>query len=229
MIFVRTYVMAPIIRNDPVGWLDNYSMIMQIKDGCMIIGMKPIMVMLLMITNLSNSNFISQLDSMPASQRNTASIALTAPIFAQHKQVHATIIQHMTSKNISITEATKISNYILTFSDKYNVDPTLIVAMIEVESYYQPNRIGKHGDTGLMQILPSTQRYMGIKGELTDPEVNIHVGCKYLAYTQSRFGPDLGIVAYNQGEGNIVRGTFKTTYLMKVKKVWSTMKNRTSY
>gem|GEM_PF-7026171 len=31
MIFVRTHVMAPIIRNDPRGWIDNYSMIISDK------------------------------------------------------------------------------------------------------------------------------------------------------------------------------------------------------
>ncbi|MBA4532813.1 transglycosylase SLT domain-containing protein [Brevibacillus halotolerans] len=195
----------------------------------MIIGMKSIIVILLTITELSSINLFSQLDILLAGQKNTVSFATTASIFTQQKQMQGTIIHHMISKNISITEATKLSNYILTFSEKYNVDPFLIVAIIEVESYYHPNRIGKHKDTGLMQILPSTQKYMGIKGELIDPEVNIHVGCKYLAYTQSRFGPELGIIAYNQGEGNVVRGTFKTTYLMKVKKVWSAIKNNASY
>ncbi|MDN9009076.1 lytic transglycosylase domain-containing protein [Brevibacillus laterosporus] len=195
----------------------------------MIIGLKFIIVILLTITELSFSNLFSQLDNISAGQRNTVSFVTAASIFTQQQQMQETIIHHMTSKNISITEATKLSNYILTFSEKYKVDPFLIVAIIEVESYYHPNLIGKHKDTGLMQILPSTQKYMGIKGELTDPEVNIQVGCKYLAYTQSRFGPELGIIAYNQGEGNIVRGTFKTHYLIKVKKVWSAIKNKAFY
>ncbi|QDX93972.1 lytic transglycosylase domain-containing protein [Brevibacillus laterosporus] len=190
----------------------------------MIIVMKSMMVTFLIIAEFTTYYPNFEWDNTPVKQGNTPSIAVTTSTSTQQKQVEQIIIQHMLSRNIATTDAINISNHILTFSGKYNVDPYIILAMIELESHYQPKAIGKHGDTGLMQILPATQRYMGITGDLTNPEVNIHVGCKYLAYTQNRFGSDLGIVAYNQGEGNIVRGTYKTNYLTKVKKIWLTIK-----
>ncbi|WP_435874145.1 lytic transglycosylase domain-containing protein [Paenibacillus vandeheii] len=82
-------------------------------------------------------------------------------------------------------------------SKTYEFSPYTILAMIQVEtsSTFNSNLVGTHGDTGLLQVLPATQRYMKIKGSLKNPSVNIEIGAKYLAYTQKRFGNDLGIVA----------------------------------
>jgi soluble lytic murein transglycosylase-like protein len=138
-------------------------------------------------------------------------------------QVEKNLINHMLKKKVPESRAKEYASLIVKFSNKHQVDPYTILAMMEVESNYNPNLVGDANDTGLLQILPATQRYMGIKGNLFDPAVNIEVGAKYLAYNQKRFGRDLGIVAYNQGEGNVARGTYKTWYLTKVKKVLATI------
>ncbi len=138
--------------------------------------------------------------------------------------VEANLIKHMTSRGVPVSTAKTYASIIKSKADKYKVSPYTITAMIQVESNYKPNLVGTHNDTGLMQILPATQRYMKVSGSLFNPDTNIEVGAKYLAYCQKSFGEELGIVAYNQGEGNVKRGTYNTKYLTKVKSVLSTIK-----
>jgi hypothetical protein len=139
--------------------------------------------------------------------------------------VEKNIVNHLLKYKVSKSNATKFAALIVKHSKTYGVNPYTILAMIQVETgrTFNPNLVGTHGDTGLLQVLPATQRYMKVSGSLFNPSVNIEIGAKYLAYTQKRFGNDLGIVAYNQGEGNVKRGTYNTKYLTKVNKALSTI------
>lgn len=144
--------------------------------------------------------------------------------------VEQNLINHMLKQvdskgnpTVSGRNAKKWASLIIEHCATYGVDPYTILAMIQVESEYDPNEVGSSHDTGLLQILPATQKYMKISGDLFNPSINIEIGTKYLAYTQKRFGNDLGIVAYNQGEGNVSRGTYNTKYLTKVNKVLVTI------
>ncbi|MFF2017188.1 lytic transglycosylase domain-containing protein [Paenibacillus sp. NPDC058177] len=137
--------------------------------------------------------------------------------------VERNLINHMTGQKVSKTNASKWTKLIIKHCNAYGVDPYTILAMIQVESGYNPNEVGPSHDTGLLQILPSTQKYMRISGSLFNPSINIEIGAKYLAYNQKRFGKDLGIIAYNQGEGNLSRGTYSKKYLARVNKVLATI------
>lgn len=134
------------------------------------------------------------------------------------------LINHMVRQGVSKTNAKKYATLVVKHSKTYGVDPYTILAMIQIESNYNPNAVGSSNDTGLMQVLPATQKYMKIGGNLFNPSINIEIGSKYLAYNQKKFGEKLGIVAYNQGEGNVRRGTYKTHYLTKVESVKATIK-----
>jgi soluble lytic murein transglycosylase-like protein len=89
---------------------------------------------------------------------------------------------------------------------KYNVDPSLVVAVIEQESRFKPRARSHVGAKGLMQLMPRTGRWMGAR-DLYDPEQNIDAGVKYIKYLDKRFNGDLNkiIAAYNGGEGNVKR------------------------
>ena len=80
----------------------------------------------------------------------------------------------------------------------------LIVAIINVESSWNQDALGRDGEIGLMQILPATARWMGFAGadaELFDPAVNIRFGTKYLKFQLDRFNGsvDHAIAGYNAG------------------------------
>ncbi|MWV43061.1 transglycosylase SLT domain-containing protein [Paenibacillus sp. HJL G12] len=137
--------------------------------------------------------------------------------------VEKKLVRHMISKHVPQKNAERFASEIMKYCNMYKIDPYTILAMIEVETgaTYNPNLVGRNHEEGLLQILPSTQKFMNMKGNLFNTSVNIEIGVKYLAYCQKKFGIELGIIAYNQGEGNVKRGTYNTNYLAKVNKVLS--------
>ena len=90
-------------------------------------------------------------------------------------------------------------------SQRYNVSPYLICATIYVESGWDSDTISSKGAVGLMQLMPSTAKYVadiydiGCE-DLTSPLTNIHLGIAYLSYLGKRFDTNWTIVAYNAGE-----------------------------
>ena len=65
-----------------------------------------------------------------------------------------------------------------------NVPEALVHRVIQRESRYQPQLVGRGGCIGLMQIKLATARGLGYTGDaagLRDPETNLTYGIKYLA------------------------------------------------
>jgi hypothetical protein len=89
---------------------------------------------------------------------------------------------------------------------KYEVDPVLVAAVMETESSFQTDARSEMGAQGLMQLMPSTGRWLGAK-DLYDPDQNVEAGAKYLSYLSKRFDGNLKktIAAYNAGEGAVER------------------------
>lgn len=93
-----------------------------------------------------------------------------------------------------------------------HLDPALIAAVIYAESKFDA-RTSSAGALGLMQILPSTSRYLAnLSGgtqfrvaDLTEPAVNIAYGSYYLRYLLNRYGGSetLALAAYNAGATNV--------------------------
>ena len=88
--------------------------------------------------------------------------------------------------------------------DKYNVDPDLVNAVIQVESAYNKQAVSHAGAIGLMQLMPATASRFGVK-QIKDPEENVHGGVQYLKFLLDLFNNDLSlaVAAYNAGEGAV--------------------------
>lgn len=92
---------------------------------------------------------------------------------------------------------------------KYHLDPSLINAMIWVESRFNSRAKGPSGSRGLMQLMPATAReigkQIGQRPRPYDPEFNIQAGSYYLARMMRAFDGNLthAIAAYNAGPGSI--------------------------
>ena len=82
---------------------------------------------------------------------------------------------------------------------RYSLDPELVKSVIEKESHWNPRAVSRRGAMGLMQLMPSTARALGVIDPF-DPRENIDAGVRYLKSLIDRFG-DLkkALAAYNAG------------------------------
>jgi soluble lytic murein transglycosylase-like protein len=60
--------------------------------------------------------------------------------------------------------------------------PDLVLALIEVESRFDPWAVSPAGAVGLMQVMPFWPRELGVQNQLVRVEPNIRMGCEILRY-----------------------------------------------
>ena len=105
----------------------------------------------------------------------------------------------------------------------YDLELELVLAMVRVESNFQPNAISKSGAVGLTQLMSFTGRELGLKvpnygnprkptrnaqtDERFHPRKNLEAGVKYLSRMLKMYDGNhsLAIAAYNAGPGRVKR------------------------
>lgn len=142
-------------------------------------------------------------------------------------------------------EASMIAASAIEHGKKHDIDPLLLISIIQVESTFNRKAISSANARGLMQLLPSTAKYIAeISGvpysysKLDEIDYNISLGSAYYAYLIEHFskrganGYDvdfIALVAYNRGPGNASResstGRLTTWYGDKVMSVYNEMHN----
>ena len=94
------------------------------------------------------------------------------------------------------------------YSRRFQVDPLMVLAVIQVESRFDPKAVSSQGAMGLMQLQGATARGLAMElglqwtGDelLFDPDVNVLLGCAYLRQLMDRFGDqDAALAAYCSG------------------------------
>lgn len=103
--------------------------------------------------------------------------------------------------------------YVEKYSKEYDIDKTLIYAIIKTESNFNPSAQSGVGAIGLMQLMPETFDWLQNRklGEVTmdtdallDPETNIQYGCEFLSFLLDRYEDEKSaIAAYNAGFGAV--------------------------
>lgn len=89
---------------------------------------------------------------------------------------------------------------------EHGVSPALLVAMMRVESAFDPEAVSPKGAVGLMQLMPTTADLLSVE-DPTDPEQNIAGGAEWLRHMLDRFDGDLdlALAAYNAGPETVSR------------------------
>ena len=100
--------------------------------------------------------------------------------------------------------AAPYADLIASAAKQYGVDPALISGVIESESSFDPNAVSRAGAKGLMQLMDSTARGLGVTNAF-DPTQNVMAGTKLLRQLLERYGGDvsLTLAAYNAGPGAV--------------------------
>jgi soluble lytic murein transglycosylase-like protein len=120
----------------------------------------------------------------------------------------------------------KVMEAVRNSSARNGMDHRLVQAVIQVESNFQPNAVSPAGAQGIMQIMPQTQKDLGLSSPF-DYRLNIEAGVRYLRMQYDRFRRlDLALAAYNAGPeaveryGGIPPFTETQSYVRKVLSIY---------
>jgi soluble lytic murein transglycosylase-like protein len=108
------------------------------------------------------------------------------------------------SQTSAISRNSTYDDLIREHATRYDVNPGLVRAVVQVESNFNPYAVSPKGAQGLMQLMPATAKQFGVTKPF-DPSENIRGGTAYLRQLLDRYGNDkrLALAAYNAGPGAV--------------------------
>lgn len=105
---------------------------------------------------------------------------------------------------------------VVSYAEKLDIKPSLILAVIKLESNFNKYEVGDHQDRGYMQIIPSTEKWLANKygkkldleynpKKIFEPEYNIGLGTIYLSILKEAYGNNYSRILseYNRGPYNL--------------------------
>jgi soluble lytic murein transglycosylase-like protein len=116
---------------------------------------------------------------------------------------------------------------LIKYSEKFDLKPSLILAVIDLESNFNRYEVGGADDRGLMQIIPSTEKWLARDvakvdydpNKIFNSEYNIGLATSYLSFLNKAYGNDFHRILseYNRGPYNLAKyyqtnGTYSTSY-----------------
>jgi soluble lytic murein transglycosylase-like protein len=122
----------------------------------------------------------------------------------------------------------RFKDHVRLAAQKYRLPEKLLLAVMAVESNYDPRALSEKGAMGLMQLMPGTAKDMYV-ADAWDPEQNIEGGARYLRVLANQYegDPVQVLAAYNAGPeavrraGGAVPNIPETReYVRKVVELW---------
>lgn len=104
--------------------------------------------------------------------------------------------------------APRVAAAVLSAAQAEKLDPALILAVMDIESRFDPRAVSRAGALGLMQLMPSTARWLAARREvplhsdeaLFEVEINVALGAQYLRLMLDDLKDlEAALVAYNRG------------------------------
>lgn len=126
---------------------------------------------------------------------------------------------------------------IVKYSRLLDIEPSLILSMIEKESRFNRYQVGKNNDRGYMQIIPGTEKALAVKfgskygldydpDRIFEPDYNIGLAMIYIDTLRDSYGEDYDkiLTAYNRGKGGLKKyystyNTYKSSYSREILKI----------
>ena len=170
--------------------------------------------------------------------------------YITHKTVRAKDGQPRTKYSVTIkmvpnhleVRAKRFKGEILKQSKRFHIDPAVAFAVMQTESYFNPNARSHVPAYGLMQLVPKSgardaYQFVYKKDRLLkdsylyNPANNIELGCAYLSKLRHVYFGDISddrvayhctIAAYNTGPGNVSRALTGTTKLAPATEIANT-------
>lgn len=107
---------------------------------------------------------------------------------------------------VFLRRAAEFESLIRDVAASTGLDPSLLRAVMLVESGFDVEAVSPAGALGLMQLMPDTAASYGVSNAF-DPEQNIRAGAMYLRDLLDRYDNDYELVlaAYNAGEDAVER------------------------
>lgn len=104
----------------------------------------------------------------------------------------------------SVSSPKNLEEYFKEASETYGVDINLLKAIARQESNFNPSATSSAGAMGVMQLMPSTAKGLGVTNAY-DAQENIMGGAKLMAQNLKKYNGDvsLALAAYNAGGGNV--------------------------
>jgi soluble lytic murein transglycosylase-like protein len=105
---------------------------------------------------------------------------------------------------VTVEAPPRIEYLVRLLAPRYKVPPRLALAIIDVESKFNPDAVSPKNAKGLMQLIPETAERFGVRNPF-DPRQNIEGGLAYLRWLTAYFEGNVALVAaaYNAGEGAV--------------------------
>jgi soluble lytic murein transglycosylase-like protein len=129
-----------------------------------------------------------------------------------------TLLRKFETGRVTDTTLRRVASLVCASSERFGYDPLLLIAVIHVESIFDPAAKGRYqsgnesGAIGLMQLQFETASEVAkqlnlpkfSRGDLLKPDVNLMLGVAYLTQLIAQFRSfKLGLLAYNQGPGAV--------------------------
>lgn len=150
------------------------------------------------LTETSSSNSVTAVPLSSTPMDSTTTTKVKSPT------VESTLLTSSIPSVEHLNDKTQYDSIIQTMAQKYDVPFNLVKLVINAESSFNPKAVSKSGAMGLMQLMPSTAKWLGVENAY-NPKENIEGGTKYLNYLLKRFDGDvtLAVAGYNAGPGNV--------------------------